>query len=118
MTAKRRIAPVDQVRPFTVPTLAERWECSEGLIRKMIERGELHSFRIGVLIRIPADEVARIECQNLTASNDCAADTPSSGETMDSADADASTPKIDRARKPRHAAYGKQATIHRGPWAD
>ena len=46
---------------FTVPSLASRWDCSEGLIRKMIDRGELRSFRLGILIRVPADEVERIE---------------------------------------------------------
>lgn len=105
-------------KPFTVPALAERWECSEGLIRKMIERGEISSFRIGVLIRIPAQEVAKVECQRLTASNDSEADTPSSGANRASDEDEGSMPKIDRARKPRHAAYGKQATIHRGPWED
>jgi excisionase family DNA binding protein len=103
--------------PFTVPTLASRWECSEGLIRKMIDRGELRSFRIGALIRIPAGEVERIECQD-TASNDSVADMPLSGTNMESGEGGPSTPKIARARKPKHAAYGKPATIHRGPWGD
>src|SRR5690606_20002218 len=104
-------------RPFTVPTLAARWECSEGLIRKMIERGELRSFRIGVLIRIPADEVTRIECQSLTASNDCEAPLPSSGKTEESDGDDASMPRIGRARRPRPGEFGKPGTIHLGPWA-
>jgi excisionase family DNA binding protein len=103
-------------RPFTVPSLAARWECSEGLIRKMIERGELHSFRIGALIRVPAAEVERIECQSLTASNDFAAGSPSSIPLEVEGNDGGSTPKIGRARKPKHAAYGKPATIHRGPW--
>lgn len=104
-------------RPFTVPSLAERWECSEGLIRKMIDRGELQAFRIGILIRIPADEVGRIECQNLTASNDSGEASPSSGETTQTPGVgEGSTPKIGRARKPRHAAFGQPATIHHGPW--
>ena len=102
-------------RPFTVPALAQRWECSEGLIRKMIERGELRSFRIGVLIRIAADEVERVECQAIP-SNDCEADTPLSGMKEGSGDEAGSTPKIGRARKPRLAAVGNPATIHRGPW--
>jgi excisionase family DNA binding protein len=46
---------------FSVRTLAERWQCSEGLIRKMIGSGELRSFRYGNLIRIAADAVAEIE---------------------------------------------------------
>lgn len=105
-------------KPFSVPNLADRWECSEGLVRKMIERGELRSFRIGALIRIPADEVERVECQSLTASNDSEADTPSFGERTGTDDGGGSTPRIDRARKPRPVAYGLPATIHRGPWVD
>lgn len=105
-----------QERPFTVPNLAKRWECSEGLVRKMIERGELSSFRLGVLIRIPASEVAKVECQNLTASNDSEEGSPSYGEKATSDEGEGSTPKIGRARKPRHADFGKQATIHPGPW--
>jgi excisionase family DNA binding protein len=48
--------PVHSVR-----TLAERWQCSEGLIRSMIARGELQSFRHGNLIRITAEAVASVE---------------------------------------------------------
>ena len=101
--------------PFTVPTLAARWGCSEGLIRKMIERGELSSFRLGTLIRVPAHEVAKIEC---IASNDSETALQSSGERTGSADAEGSTPRIGRARKPRPADYGKQATILPGRWDD
>ncbi len=104
-----------QAKPYTVPTLAQRWECSEGLVRKMIERGELSSFRLGTLIRIPASEVAKIECH--TASNDSEADMPSSGERMGSDADERSTPRIGRARKPRPADYGKPATILHGRWA-
>ena len=106
----------DIPRPFTVPALAVRWECSEGLIRKMIERGQLRSFRIGVLIRIPADEVERIECQNTqsSASEDYM---PSSGNRTDGDGEGDFTPRIGRARKPRPGEFGKPGTIHHGPWA-
>jgi excisionase family DNA binding protein len=104
-------------RPFTVPSLAERWGCSTGLVRKMIDRGQLRSFRIGALIRIPADEVERVECLT-TPSSDSEVHMPSSGETTDSGGGEGSTPKIDRARKPRLDVSGRTATIHRGPWAD
>lgn len=103
-------------RPYSVPALAQRWQCSEGLIRKMIGRGELSAFRLGVLIRIPASEVAKVECY--TASNDSEADMPLSGATTESGEGERSMPRIDRARRPKHAAYGKRATVHRGPWAD
>src|SRR5690606_15532506 len=45
-----------------VKTLAERWDCSESHIRKAILAGELRAFGIGgKLVRIAAEEVARIE---------------------------------------------------------
>jgi excisionase family DNA binding protein len=50
-------------RPYSVAQLAERWDCSEGLVRKLIRRGVLASFRLGTLTRIPAAEVARFEAQ-------------------------------------------------------
>lgn len=107
-------------RPFTVPNLAARWECSEGLIRKMIERGQLRSFRLGVLIRVPAEEVERIECQSQSeshiASNGSGASLPSSGTLTENGGGGNSTPKISRARKPRLGEFGPQATIHHGPW--
>jgi excisionase family DNA binding protein len=49
--------------PFSCETLAERWLCSSEKIRQMCQAGELSSFRLGKLIRIPASEVERIECQ-------------------------------------------------------
>tara|TARA_B100001057_G_C22480784_1_gene806367 strand:- start:397 stop:756 length:360 start_codon:yes stop_codon:yes gene_type:complete len=111
MTAHSRI----EEKPFTVATLADRWQCSEGAIRNMLDRGELQSFRIGALIRIRADEVERIECQN-TPCSDSGAVSQSSGEKTESAAEQPSTPKIGRARKPRPAASGRTATIHHGPW--
>jgi excisionase family DNA binding protein len=106
------------VRPcaYTVASLASRWECSEGVVRKLIARGDLSCFRIGTLIRISAAEVERFEWQT-TPCNASEGDTPLSGERTESGEGEPFMPQIDRARKPRHAAYGKAATIHRGPWA-
>lgn len=50
-------------RPFTPETLGERWDCSAQKIRNMFQNGEIAGFRLGKLIRIPAIEVERIECQ-------------------------------------------------------
>ena len=52
-------------RPFSVRQVAERWECSEGLVRKLIRSGALQCFRLGTLIRISAAEVERFESQAL-----------------------------------------------------
>lgn len=50
-------------RPYSVAQLAERWDCSQGLIRKLIRNGELQPFTLGTLIRITAAEVQRFEAQ-------------------------------------------------------
>lgn len=56
-------------RPFSPETLANRWGCSSEKIRQMYHLGELHGFRLGRLIRIPANEVERVECLNTDLSN-------------------------------------------------
>jgi excisionase family DNA binding protein len=73
-------------RPFSPETLAERWGCSAEKVRRMYHDGELVGFRLGKLIRIPAAEVDRIECQTLTASSDTgessASPSPTSSEAV------------------------------------
>ena len=61
MTDRGHILPDHDVRPYSVPRLAERWGCSDSLVRKLIYSGDLQSFRIGNLIRVPAAEVERYE---------------------------------------------------------
>jgi excisionase family DNA binding protein len=56
------------MRAYTVSSLAAEWHCSEGTIRKLIGDGELGCFRLGTLIRIPAEEVARFESSRLPSS--------------------------------------------------
>lgn len=104
-------------RAFTVASLAAEWECSEGAIRKLVTEGQLCHFRIGTLIRIPAEEVRRFECQNIP-SNDCEAATPSSIETEQERDtASDYRPRTVLGLKRRQGADGPQgATVHRGPW--
>lgn len=48
---------------YTITTLAEHWQCSRDVIYDMIRRGELKPFKIGRVLRISAEEVARIENQ-------------------------------------------------------
>lgn len=55
---------MNAARPFSPETLGNRWGCSSEKVRQMCRAGELSSFRLGKLIRIPAIEVERIECQN------------------------------------------------------
>ncbi len=67
-------------RPYSPETLADRWGCSAEKVRRMFHDGELQGFRLGKLIRIPANEVERLECQ-ITGSSSIAADTPSPSTT-------------------------------------
>jgi len=48
--------------PYSIRTLAERWDCHPDVVRRMIRSGALQSFRVGALIRIQAQEVERYEC--------------------------------------------------------
>ena len=56
-------------RPFSPETLADRWGCSSEKVRQMCHHGELSYFRLGKLIRIPANEVERLECLNTGSSS-------------------------------------------------
>jgi excisionase family DNA binding protein len=103
-------------RAYTVASLATEWECSPGVIRKAIADGTLGHFRIGTLIRIPAEEVRRFECQNI-ASNDFAADTPSSiGMPLESDTESSFDRPTALGLKRKQGAGGQLATIHHGPW--
>ena len=51
-------------QPYSPETLAERWACSAEKVRLMYRSGDIAGFRLGKLIRIPAAEVERVECQN------------------------------------------------------
>lgn len=104
-------------RAYTVASLAEAWECSEGVIRKLIVSGKLGSFRVGSLIRIPADEVERFECQN-TASNDSAADMRSSISRTGSDAEPAYTRPTGLALKRKLGRAGASGTILPGPWGE
>lgn len=79
-------------KPYSPETLGERWGCSAEKVRLMCRSGELPSFRLGKLIRIPAAEVERYEC--LT-------DTPSpftgeSGPSHSATEADAFASRLAR----------------------
>jgi excisionase family DNA binding protein len=55
---------VDSRRPYTPETLAERWECSPAIVRRMLKAGELRGFKLGdKLWRIPASVVDEFESQ-------------------------------------------------------
>jgi excisionase family DNA binding protein len=56
-------AMLAEAPPFSVRSLAARWDCSQGAVRNLIRAGKISHFRIGDLIRIPAEEVGRFECR-------------------------------------------------------
>lgn len=105
-------------RAYTVASLAQEWNCSEGAIRKEITAGRLGHFRIGALIRIPTEEVRRFECQN-TASSGSEADMPSSIETSEECGTGRGfEPATVLGLKRRQGGAGTPgATVHHGPWA-
>lgn len=53
-------------KPFSVRTLAQRWDVSKPTIHNMIGSGKIrNTFKVGNMIRIPFWEVERIEqCGN------------------------------------------------------
>ncbi len=52
-------------RPMTPEMLAERWMVSAETVRQLVKRGELRGFRVGRMIRIPADAVEEYEVSQL-----------------------------------------------------
>lgn len=53
------------MNPFSVKTLAERWNCSQGHVRGLVKSGKLRSFSLGgKLVRISAEEVEKWENQS------------------------------------------------------
>jgi len=61
LTASAESTVAELPNVFSVRTLAQRWTCSETLVRKLVARGELESFRHGNLIRIPVATVLQRE---------------------------------------------------------
>jgi excisionase family DNA binding protein len=95
-------------RAYTVASLAEAWGCSEGVIRKAIANGELGCFRLGTLIRIPAEEVRRFECQSLPSSAS-GEDTPLSGEMPRASGGDTASTLPTAPQRKRKLAHGGHA---------
>jgi excisionase family DNA binding protein len=84
-------APTDVM---TLAMVAERWACSERVVRRLVDNRELEAFRLGKkLIRIPRRAVEDYECRtSLTASGSSEADSPSSSGETESASATRSAP--------------------------
>ena len=102
-------------RAYTVATLADAWGCSEGLIRKLIASGELGCFRLGTLIRIPAEEVARFQAIQSSASR---GDTRSFGETTKASGTATALPRPTALElRLKHGGFGHRDTVRTGPWA-
>jgi excisionase family DNA binding protein len=48
-------------RPYSLDSLAERWECTGAHVRRLCTAGKLRHFKIGNLYRIPVDAVLEFE---------------------------------------------------------
>src|SRR3546814_11191519 len=55
------ILPEHDIRPYSVPQLADSWGCSDSMIRKTIKEGEYQSFRIGLRLHFRAAQWDRYE---------------------------------------------------------
>ena len=89
-------------RPYSVATLAARWGCHPDVVRRLIRKGDLKSFRVGALIRISRAEVERYECSG-SGSHDTGADLPLSSTTIKDATAERSARELWRQRTQRQA---------------
>lgn len=115
--------PEDDRPPYSVQRLADRWECSTGMIRKLIDQGKLEVFYLGYLIRISAAEVEKYECQKVkhTPSKDFEEGTRLSGEKPRREPSPRggvvnSPRQIGRAPNRKLAPSGKAPTVVHGPW--
>ena len=98
-------------KPYSPETLADRWGCSAEKVRLMYRAGELPGFRLGKLIRIPANEVERYECQTNTASQSTEGSSQSPIETRaERADASRLVRLTDQKPKQSAARFGKGST--------
>lgn len=50
---------------YTTKQLAERWNCCSNTVRTEIVEGRLPAFRVGRLLRVPAEAVAKYESGSL-----------------------------------------------------
>ena len=55
--------PMTDPACYRVATLAERWDCSPGKVRRMIEAGELPALRLMGMVRVPAHAVSAYEAR-------------------------------------------------------
>lgn len=82
-------------RPLTIETVADRWECSPSMVRKVINSGELGHFRVGNLIRILAVDVEKYEATKVKAGGQSSDEPESAAMTMPR-----SLPRAKRRQKP------------------
>lgn len=86
-------------RPYSLQTLAHRWGCRSGAIRRMLQDGKISGFRVGRLVRIPFSEVERWESK-LTALQGIGAASRLSGTKKDADSAARSARWIAQKPKP------------------
>ena len=90
------------MNPFSVKTLADWWGCHPDVVRRLIRKGDLKSFRVGALIRVSRAEVERYECSG-SGSHDTGGSSPLSSMTTKDDIAERSTRELWRQRTQRQA---------------
>jgi len=56
---------MDRSNCYTVKQVADRWKVSEQCVRRLYMNQEIRIFRFGRTVRIPKEEVDRIERENI-----------------------------------------------------
>lgn len=64
-TFYERAGMIDSKPPYTPQQLSERWQCSVPTIHQLIARGDLRSFRVGKMYRIPFRVVEEYEATSV-----------------------------------------------------
>lgn len=57
---------MDNSNCYTVREVADRWKVSEACIRRLCTNRQIRVFRFGRTVRIPKEEVDRIERENIS----------------------------------------------------
>lgn len=92
---------MNESRPFTADSLAERWGCSGETVRQMVKSGRLPGFRVGRMIRITAQAVEDYECQRSASDGSGAASASTGPATMDAGGAISLRHATERPPRPR-----------------
>jgi excisionase family DNA binding protein len=49
---------------YTIKGAAQQFNCSQSMVKKLIRNGEIRTYKLGTLVRIPREEIERIKNKN------------------------------------------------------